>query len=108
MFDTLSAEADPELLAWLAGELMPDWTDEPHCPDDGAAPPADRLAELLANAPANRPTAALAEIDARQLPAAAQVDLLELLQQQQNWLAAATARVLAAMEAADRSGQNLA
>jgi hypothetical protein len=107
MFDTLSTEADPELLAWLAGELRPGWMDEPRCPDDAAEPAADRLAELLANAPANRPTAALAELDARQLSAAAQVDLLELLQQQQNWLAAATARALAAIEATDRSGQNL-
>lgn len=106
MFDTL-IEADSELLAWLAGELQPDWLDEPRCPGDWAEPAAARLTELLARAPAIRPTAALAEIDARQLSATAQVDLLELLQQQQNWLAAATARALAAIEDADRSAQRL-
>ncbi|HEX4729326.1 MAG TPA: hypothetical protein VH298_16080 [Jatrophihabitans sp.] len=104
MFDTLSG-ADAELLAWLAGELQPDWMDSAACPGDAVEPAASRLAELLTSAPASRPTAALAEIDARQLSAAAQIDLLELLQQQQNWPAAATARALAAIEAADRSGQ---
>jgi hypothetical protein len=108
MFDTLSVEVDSELLAWLAGELQPEWLDEPRCPADAAEPVGARLTELLASAPASRPTAALAEIDARQLSTAAQVDLLELLQQQQNWLAAASARTLAAIEDADRSEQNLA
>jgi hypothetical protein len=119
MFDDLLLEpsdaklaaspTDAELAAWLAGAARPAWLGEPRQPDraDGRAPVGTRLVELLAMRPAERPTAALAELDATQLSAAGRVDLLELLHQQQNWLEAATMRVLAAIEDADPSEQAL-
>jgi hypothetical protein len=112
MFDTMAASADRELAAWLAGDARPDWLDEAGQPvgeggEGGIEPVSSRLTELLAMRPADRPTAALAEIDARQLSAAGQVDLLTLLDEQRNWLAAVTTRVLAAIEESDPSQQRL-
>jgi hypothetical protein len=104
-----SSRTDAELVAWLSGTARPAWLGEPRQSDgaDGMAPVDSRLVELLGVRPPERPTAALAELDARQLSASAQVDLLELLHQQQNWLEAATTRVLAAIEDADPSAQAL-
>ena len=109
MFDDLLDAGDAELAAWLSGAVRPAWLGEPRQPDrtDSSEPVDSRLVELLALTPADRPTAALAELDASRLSAAARVDLLELLHQQQNWLEAATTRVLAAIEDADPSGQGL-
>src|SRR5690349_14577343 len=109
MFDDVLVDpGDAELVAWLSG-AQPAWLDEPGQlePAGDSALIGSWLVELLALPPADRPTGALADLDAKRLSPAARVDLLELLHQQQNWLAAATHRVLAAIEDADPDGRSL-
>ncbi|MEO6703273.1 MAG: DUF222 domain-containing protein [Jatrophihabitantaceae bacterium] len=105
MVNSLSEPIDEDLSAWLAGDSVPDWAADEAALDEcyAAEPVGARLAELLSASPADRPTAALALLDARKLSLAGQVDLLELLHEQSNWLAAATTRVLAAIDDGDNS-----
>ncbi|HJQ01677.1 MAG TPA: DUF222 domain-containing protein [Jatrophihabitans sp.] len=83
----------------------PDWLEHPVYAEQAAA---DRLSSLLELPPAARPTAALAGLVPERLSAGERVDLLRLLAEQRNWLAAAQARVLAAIEESDTSELGLA
>jgi hypothetical protein len=62
---------------------------------------------LVKLAPAARPTGELALLDPRALSAADRIDLVAALQEQQNWIEAVQARVLAEIDAADTSRLNL-
>ncbi|HJQ01015.1 MAG TPA: DUF222 domain-containing protein [Jatrophihabitans sp.] len=83
----------------------PDWLEHPVYAEQATA---DRLSSLLVLPPAARPTAALAGLVPERLSAGERVDLLRLLAEQRNWLAAAQARVLAAIEDGDRTELGLA
>jgi hypothetical protein len=111
MFDT----SDPGWVAFLADVPEPVWDEHPVYAQAGsdAGPGAGsddwsgRLLELLAVAPGQRPTAALAEVDPAGLSAGARIDLLTLLAEQQRWLQAAQIRVLAAIDTADDTALSL-
>lgn len=90
----------------LIDTVEPDWAEHPVYAR--LLTESERLAHAADAGPAARPTGELARLDPRQLSAAERVDLLRLLQEQRNWLAAAQARVLAEIEDADSTELGLA
>ncbi|MDQ2846651.1 MAG: HNH endonuclease [Actinomycetota bacterium] len=102
MFD---AASDPEFAEWLVDVPEPDWSEHPVYA--GMLSDAERLAGLLAVAPAVRRTGELARLDPRGLSAGQQVDLLAGLEEQRNWIESVQARVLAEIENADSTKQGL-
>ena len=109
MFEELPpVEADPvdaELSAWLADVPEPDWLEHPVY--SGLLSSADRLLELADREPAGRSSTDLASLDPRELSPMQRVDLLSLLAEQQNWLDAVKARVLAVIDEGDSTEQRL-
>lgn len=106
MFDSVDPEFRPGGKAWLDGLPEPDWFDHPVYSE--LMSDAERVTELLKLAPAARPVAELASIDAEALGPAQQIDLIVLLQEQQNCLEAPLATALAAIDKADSSPMKLA
>ena len=106
MIDLSHGQPDPALAAWLADVPEPDWAEHPVYSRLVSA--SERLAPLLEVGPAARPTGELALLDPRRLSAAERIDLLQLLEEQRNWLEAAQARVLAVIEEADTTELGLA
>jgi hypothetical protein len=101
VIDTL----DAEFASWLVDSPEPDWGEHPVY--SSMVPATERLGQLVALAPAVRPTGQLARLDPRALSAADRIDLVTALQEQKNWLDAVQARVLAEIDAADTSPLNL-
>ncbi|HEX4728565.1 MAG TPA: DUF222 domain-containing protein, partial [Jatrophihabitans sp.] len=101
------------MIDWAAPPLAevpdvpePDWAEHPVYSQ--LLTGSERLALSADSGPAARPTGELARLDPRWLSAAERIDLLRLLQEQRNWLAAAQARVLAEIEDADHRELGLA
>ena len=84
----------------------PDWFAHPVYAESLTA--GERLAELRSMAPAARPADELGRLDAAGLSDAERVELVGLIAEQRNWLAAVEARVLAEIDGADDSELGLA
>jgi len=84
----------------------PDWFQHPAYAELLSA--GERLSELRAMAPAARPASELGQLDPARLSDTERIDLVTLIAEQRNWLAALEARVLAEIDGADESELGLA
>ena len=84
----------------------PDWFQHPAYAELLSA--GERLVELRSMAPAARPASELGQLDAAGLTDAERIDLITLIAEQRNWLAALEVRVLAEIDGADDTELGLA